>query len=207
MPAARALLLLAAVVGTSARWCQVENVKADANGDYTFAGPWRIDGCTTLSLDHGTCAESDCPYRNKFGDEEIIQLADALHGNGVLTALSLSSNELTDESVKALAEALRDNEVLNELNLQGNQIGDAGAIALAEVIGTNPAFTFLNIAHNQVTDVGGNALLTALKSQDSALETLHMDNNKMGKKLVAEADNYSKEALTPPADLDEKGEL
>ena len=41
-----ALLLLSPA---AARWCQVENVKADVHGNYSFAGTWRIDGCTTLS--------------------------------------------------------------------------------------------------------------------------------------------------------------
>ena len=86
-----ALCLLAALIGgADARWCQVENVKADVHGNFTYAGAWRLDGCTTLALDHGYCAESDCPWRVKFGDEEIIDLADQLHGNSALTALSLS---------------------------------------------------------------------------------------------------------------------
>ena len=94
------------------RWCQVENVKADVHGNYTFAGPWRIDGCTTLSLDHGMCADSDCPWRIKFTDEEIVNLADELHGNTLLTALSLSSNAIMDQGAIALSEAFHDNQVL-----------------------------------------------------------------------------------------------
>merc|ERR1711865_102399 len=99
-----------------------------------YSGPWRLDGCTTLSLDHGMCAETDCPWRRKYEDEDIIELADRLHGNSALTAPSISSNMLTDESLIALAEALRNNDVLTEINLQGNQIGDQGALALAEVL-------------------------------------------------------------------------
>lgn len=125
MIALRAALLLALPSLLSARWCQVENVKADVEGDYTFAGPWRVDTCTTLLLDHGKCDEDECPHRKQFEDEEIIELADALHGNTVLTALDLGSNKLTDESVKALAEALRDNEALIDLSLRDNQIGGA----------------------------------------------------------------------------------
>ena len=78
-----------------------------------------------LLLDHGKCDEDECPHRKQFEDEEIIELADALHGNTVLTALDLGSNKLTDESVKALAEALRDNEALIDLSLRDNQIGGA----------------------------------------------------------------------------------
>ena len=63
MIALRAALLLALPSLLSARWCQVENVKADVEGDYTFAGPWRVDTCTTLLLDHGKCDEDECPHR------------------------------------------------------------------------------------------------------------------------------------------------
>ena len=118
MIALRAALLLALPSLLSARWCQVENVKADVEGDYTFAGPWRVDTCTTLLLDHGRCDEDECPHRKQFEDEEIIELADALHGNTVLTALDLGSNKLTDESVKALAEALLPDLVPHLLNTQ-----------------------------------------------------------------------------------------
>ena len=132
MIALRAALLLALPSLLSARWCQVENVKADVEGDYTFAGPWRVDTCTTLLLDHGKCDEDECPHRKQFEDEEIIELADALHGNTVLTALDLGSNKLTDESVKALAEALRDNEALIDLSLRDNQIGGAPPLPLPQ---------------------------------------------------------------------------
>lgn len=89
----RLLSLLLLLCGAAARWCQIETVKEDVNRDYTFSGPWRIETCTTLELDHGKCDEEDCPYRTKLVDEEIIELADALHGNKALTALSINSNQ------------------------------------------------------------------------------------------------------------------
>ena len=183
----------------SARWCQVENVKADVYGNYTFAGSWRLDGCTTLALDHGMCAEEDCPHRNKFGDEEIVQLADHLHGNSGLTALSISSNKITDESAIAIAEALRGNEILTDLNLQHNQIGDRGAIALAEVLESNAVFTVLNLQHNLLTDEGGRVLLAALQSNNSGFETLYVAHNQMSEELLAEVAMENKQAFTPPA--------
>jgi len=190
-----ALLLLSPA---AARWCQVENVKADVHGNYSFAGTWRIDGCTTLSLDHGYCGDTDCPWRVKFGDEEIIELADKLHGNTALTALSIGSNEMTDESTIALAEALRDNEVLNDLNLGGNKIGDQGAFLLAEVLSKNPVLTTLNLEHNLISDDGGRALVRVLKSNESALEVLHIGNNKCSDELVAEAEDESAAAFKDP---------
>ena len=197
-------LVLAMLPLAAPRWCQVENVKADVKGDYSFTGAWRLDSCTTLQLDHGKCAEHDCPYRVKFGDEEIIELADALHGNSVLTALSLSANKLTDESVKALAEALRENEALTELNLQANDIGDGGALALAEVLEQNPTFTVLNLQQNNIGDAGGRALLEVLKSNTSALETLHLGGNKMVSDLAALAQEVTeRNRLPPPAHGDE----
>lgn len=191
-------IVLAVLPLTASRWCQLENVKADIRGDYTFSGEWRLDSCTTLQLDHGKCAENDCPHRVKFGDEEIIELADALHGNSVLTALSLSANKLTDESVKALAEAMRDNEALTELNLQANSIGDGGALALAEVLETNPTFTVLNLQQNLISDVGGRALVDVLKSNTSALETLHLGGNKMTGDIMGLAQELTERNMLPP---------
>ena len=189
-------LLLA--VPATARWCQVENVKADVYGNYSYMGAWRVDGCTTLSLDHGYCAEVDCPWRVKFTDEAIIELADKLHGNTVLTALSIASNDMSDEGAIAIAEALRDNEALNDLNLAGNTIGDAGALAFAEVLAKNAVFTNLNLEYNSLTDEGGRALLGLLKSNESALETLHMGHNKMDASIVAEADEENQASFRPP---------
>ena len=194
---ARVCLLLL-VAPMEARWCQVENVKADIHGNYSYMGPWRIDGCTTLSLDHGYCAEMDCPWRVKFGDEEIIELADKLHGNTALTALSLNSNTITNEGAMAIAEALRDNEVLCDLNLGGNNISDAGASALADILATNGVFTNLNLEHNQISEAGGRVLVNLLKSTESALDTLHIGNNEVSPELVAEAEEANKAAFIPP---------
>lgn len=214
MVAMRALLVLAAVGSTVARWCQVENVKADTEGDFTFKGQWRLDGCTTLSLDHGMCAEQDCPWRNMFEDEMIIQLADALHGNGVLTALSASSNKLTSESVKALAESLRDNEVLTDLNLAHNEIDDNGVVALAEVLSNNPSLTTINLAGNDVSEIGMRALLDVSKSDESALETIVLEGNpKLTQSHLEEVEQQNRFAFTPPegwvapTEGDEKPEL
>ena len=200
---ARTLLVivgLSAPSGAAARWCQVENVKADIHGNYSFAGQWRLDGCTTLALDHGYCAEADCPWRVKFDDDAIVELADHLHGNSALTALSLSSNKVTDEGAIALAEALRNNEVLSDINLLGNLIGDKGALALAEVLADNAYCTSLNLEHNRLTDEGGQALLEVLKSNTSALETLYLGSNKVSVDIVVEAEEANRLAMRPPDD-------
>lgn len=194
----RLALALLGLAPSAARWCQVESVKADVYSDYTFAGPWRVDGCTTLSIDHGKCTEDICPHRIKFVDDELVELADALHGNTVLTALSIMSNNATDETAKALAEALRDNEVLQELNLNDCQIGDEGATALAEVFHDNPVFITLNIENNRLTDDGGRALLELLKSNASSFETVYAGGNKLSPALLAEIADEMKRQMTPP---------
>ena len=198
----RLLHLLLLVAPAASRWCQVENVKADIHGNYSYAGAWRIDGCTTLSLDHGYCADVDCPWRVKFSDEAIIELADQLHGNSALTALSLGSNKISDEGALAIAEALRENEVLTDLNLAGNLIGDQGAVALAETLTSNVGVTNLNLEHNRFTDTGGRMLVDLLKNNESALDTLHIGNNKVSAELVAEAEDVSAAAFRPPAGHD-----
>lgn len=199
---ARLWLVLAVLVTPAAsRWCQVENVKADVHGNYTFSGPWRIDACTTLSLDHGMCVEADCPWRKPFGDDEIIDLADQLHGNTALTALSISSNMMSDESTIAIAEALRENEALADLNLQANQIGDAGAIALADVLAENEVFLTLNIEHNLLTDEGARALLAALNSNASAFEKLYIGNNaRVSKQVITEIEQANTLNFMPPGE-------
>ena len=144
------------------------------------------------------CGEQDCPWRTKFGDEAIIELADALHGNKQLTALSIASNQLTDEGAIAIAEALRHNDALSDLNLNDNQVGDTGALALADVLGENDVLTMLSLSYNELTDVGGRVLLGVLKSNASALEVLHLDNNPVSTGLIAEAEEESRLAFVPP---------
>ena len=201
----RALFTLVALLPVvTARWCQLENVKSDPDKDYSFAGPWRLDGCTTLELDHGKCDEDDCPHRVGLVDEELIELADALHGNTAITAISIAANKMTDESAKALAEALRDNEALNELNLSNNQIGDEGAAAIAEVFQSNQVMTLLNLESNLIEEEGGKAILDLLKSNTSALEILYIENNNLPKWIeeeVAEENRLNQEV--PPEAMKE----
>ena len=196
-----ALHVLAAMLVPSvcSRWCQLENVKADVHGNYTFSGPWRLTECTTLALDHGMCTEADCPWRKKFSDEDIVELADHLHGNTALTALSMSSNAITDESALAIAEVLRDNEALTELNIQHNHIGDRGAVALAESLRANSVFTLLNLQHNMLTDEGASALLAVLQSNTSGLETLYVAHNDISEDVLAEIEMQNRQAMVPPA--------
>jgi len=194
----RVVLVFATFSASIARWCQLENVKQDTQNDYTYIGPWRLDTCTTLTLDHGKCTEAECPYRIKFGDDEIIELADAMHGNTVLTALSLGSNKLSDESAKALAEVLRDNEALTDLHLQGNQISDDGAVALAQVLQENPVLTTLNLEHNIIGDEGGQAILDVLQSNTSALDTVHLSHNDVSPWILSTIAAENDRMMKPP---------
>lgn len=200
-----ALLL---VLPVAARWCQVETVKADIYGNFSFMGEWRVDGCTTLQLDHGYCSEQDCPSRIMFTDEQIIELADKLHGNSQLTAISLGSNLVADEGCTAIAEALRDNENLADLNLQGNQIGDQGAMALVQAMTNNVALNSINLAFNNLTDTGARALIDLLKNPESALDTLHIFNNTdVSPALMAECLDANQLAFQmPPSGMPALGE-
>jgi hypothetical protein len=194
----RATCFFTLAASSFSRWCQVENVKADVHGNYTFAGPWRVDGCTTLSLDHGMCVDADCPRRIKFTDEEIIGLADELHGNTELSALSISSNAIKDQGAIALAEFIHGNQVLNEVNLQGNLISDEGALALAKAISSDCAVTVLNMQYNQLTDAGGEALMEVLKSNETSLDELFLEHNQISEELVAEAIVQNQRAFMAP---------
>ena len=195
----RALLLLVLVAPASAMWCHLETVKADYNKDFSFIGPWKLDTCTTLTLDHGKCTAADCPSRVKIEDADIIELAEALQGNKILNVLSIASNLITDEGAKAIAEALLENEALIELSLQGNQITDEGAIAIAGAVQANPMLSVLNLEHNQIGDEGGRALLDALKSNASALDQLHIGNNPMDTSIVRRANTENEGNIRPPS--------
>lgn len=168
-------------------------------GNYSYAGEWRIDGCTTLTIDNGYCSDQDCPWRVEFEDEDVIELADKIHGNTQLTMLSAAANKITDEGVMAIAEALRDNEGMTDLNLSGNQITDNGGAALAEALAKNSYLTTLDLGFNNLTDVSARLLIALVKSDVSSLDRLGINNNDaISAEVMAECKDANEAAFRPP---------
>lgn len=75
----------------------------------------------------------------------IVQLAEALHGNETLTALSLGHCIVGDDGAVALAGALRVNHTLLKLNLENCRIGALGLRALLEAARVNSTLQELDI--------------------------------------------------------------
>jgi hypothetical protein len=69
-----------------------------------------------------------------LGDAFCTAISSALAANRSLTALDLSSNQITDQGVAQLAHALRLNRTLLSLCLAGNRIGDCGVEAICKVL-------------------------------------------------------------------------
>ena len=99
---------------------------------------------------------------NNISSEGVVPLADAFRTNTSLTYLNLQTNFIGDEGGVALADALRINTSLTDLNLWNNSIGDAGGVAIAEALAINTSLTNLNISYNKISDAGGVALADAL---------------------------------------------
>jgi hypothetical protein len=77
-----------------------------------------------------------------FAPPGVTALADAIKDMGVLSVLSLKSNNLRARGGKALVEGLKGNQVITELNIASNDLGldyvggtdTCGVIALADAI-------------------------------------------------------------------------
>ena len=77
-------------------------------------------------------------------------LADALHANTKLTALNLSSCNLSDSAIEKLSAPLSHNTTLYDLNLADNKIGRPGLTAIARALMTNKGLITLNLLGHRV---------------------------------------------------------
>ncbi|GBG27966.1 NACHT, LRR and PYD domains-containing protein 1 [Hondaea fermentalgiana] len=136
------------------------------------------DGETWLSL-----------QRNKFGDDGVTALANALKENTSLQKLALSRNLIGDHGATALANALKENTSLQDLALQWNEVGDDGATALANALKENTSLQKLNLSKNGIGDSGAEAVACAL-AEHKSLQNLNLQKNGIstdGAKEIAEA--------------------
>ncbi len=115
--------------------------------------------------------------------EGITAIADALHVNGALTALDLSSNYLKDEGVSAVCKAIQSNKEtkLASLHFSYNDIGTVGANAVAAMVAVTGGVTALDLSFNDLNDDGVSAVCEAIQSnKETKLASLNFRNNGIG---------------------------
>jgi hypothetical protein len=112
----------------------------------------------------------------------------ATKGNGALTSLDLSKNRLCAKGTKILAEALKRNQIMTALNISSNDMtyggkgkghGDiSGVAALAGAIPGMGAMTSLNRASTQLCAEDTKLLAAALKGNQIMTER-NISSNRM----------------------------
>ncbi|RLN55788.1 hypothetical protein BBJ29_005938 [Phytophthora kernoviae] len=115
----------------------------------------------------------------KLTDAHAAALAAALKQNKALVEIDVTDNELTQAACASLAEGLRENKTLKIMRLSNNKCQDEGALLLADVLKThNSSLTYLELNNNSLTVAGMTPLLSA-----QSLKELHLFNNGLGEGL------------------------
>jgi Ran GTPase-activating protein (RanGAP) involved in mRNA processing and transport len=79
--------------------------------------------------------KSECFYKRDWGKagghyetdiQSVVILVDAIRGNGAMTKLDISKNNIMAEGGKALAVGLKGNQVMTELNISSNNLSNYG---------------------------------------------------------------------------------
>jgi hypothetical protein len=114
----------------------------------------------------------------------VIALADIIPGMRALTSLDISENSLYAEGTKLLAGALKNNQIMTALNISSNDITSdgvgyvdmSGVAALADAMPGMRAMSKLNLSENSIiTRQAGKALADMLKA-NSVLTELNISN-------------------------------
>ena len=138
----------------------------------------------TMTVDQGLALHKwKIDFRGTITDDQMLIFCHCLMNNSTLTALNLSSNNITDEGAKRLAEAIKVNTTLQELNISMNKITDEGAKRLAEAIQINTTLQELNISMNKITDEGAKRLAEAIQI-NTTLQELNISKNWISKEGV-----------------------
>ena len=138
--------------------------------------------------------------KGNYNSEGIHAIADALHVNGGLTSLNLSSNQLcgldnrgrgtyTAEGISAIADALRVNGTfgaLTSVELSGNKLGDKGWGAIfAAICGNKDSkITSMNASSENISPAGVKLIAEALRTSVTGSLTV---TNLLGNQLDAES--------------------
>jgi Ran GTPase-activating protein (RanGAP) involved in mRNA processing and transport len=84
---------------------------------------------------------------NRFGDEGVVAMANALVSVPQLTALDMAGVGMTVTSASALSAALRHTPGLLNLSIYANPLGDEGAIVVAAALAHVPQLELLCLSH------------------------------------------------------------
>ncbi|CAF2119595.1 unnamed protein product [Rotaria magnacalcarata] len=116
---------------------------------------------------------------NEITSKGTSILADSLRSNTTLYELWLSTNHVSDAGVGYLAQALSTNRTLTKLGLASNDITSAGVSHLVEIVKNNKTLNTIGLAMNRINDQGVQMLANALVQQNTNLEILTLDRNKL----------------------------
>eukprot|EP00966_Prymnesium_polylepis_P041789 970269-Prymnesium_polylepis.1 len=135
------------------------------------------------ALQAGSKLEHLSISQGSAGDLGAIAIADAMHGNQILTDVDLSRNRIGAEGLKAISRMLAANRAMKRLNLCGNILTDyshshAGLAALAGALALNGTLTSLNIGSNDIRRLGCIAIADALRV-NTKLEELHLASSQL----------------------------
>lgn len=117
--------------------------------------------------------------RNNITSEGASFLANSLYDNTTLQELWLYANHVSDVGVQHLAKVLAVNKTLKKLGLAANDITNTGVSHLVEMLKKNKTLTMLGLALNKIDDQGIQILTNTLAQQNTSLEILTLDRNKL----------------------------
>jgi len=117
---------------------------------------------------------------NKFSNQGLSILSDALYNNITLVDLDLSDNYISDIGIKILMEVLLTNKsILKKLHLGSNNISDHGIQYLSDMLKTNHSLTHLMLNRNHLTNHGIYLLSNVLALHNTSLEILSISSNNL----------------------------
>jgi len=117
---------------------------------------------------------------NKFSNQSISILSDALYNNLTLVELDLSDNSISDIGVEILMDVLLTNKsILKKLHLGSNNISDQGVQYLSDMLKTNHSLTHLMLNRNYISNRGVHLLSNVLALHNISLEVLSLSSNSL----------------------------
>lgn len=103
-------------------------------------------------------------YNLKLDIETIVELANALGDNIVVTTLGFFGAVIDDDGICIIAKLLEKSRIIRVLNFANTVIREPGIMALAGAIGVNLVLETLNFAYTGIGDFGIKMLAPALKA-------------------------------------------
>jgi hypothetical protein len=124
-------------------------------------------------------SRSDFDRQRWFGDEDAVELGEALAGNTTLHSLYLKSGNLGEVGMRGIAEMLKTITTLTNLGLKDIRVSDVGAKIMANGIVSNSYLTSLTLSDCGIGANGARDFANSLKTNTSLTE-LRFDHNKIG---------------------------